>query len=926
MSIDLQQLFEKAPGCFLVLAPDSPRFTILAVTDAYLLATMTQRSGIIGRALFEVFPDNPDDPAATGTRNLTASLDRAIELRIPDTMAVQKYDIPRPDAEGGAFEERYWSPVNTPVLDENGEVAYLIHRVEDVTEFVRLRQKDTEQQALAASLLTRAEGMEVEVFRRAQEIQEANRQLRVAHERVAEQTEEIRHTNETLEARIAERTAELEAATNSLRNSRRAALSVAEDAIAATRKAEESSDKLRREAAERKQAEEAMRLSEERYRSLFDTLIEGFCIIEVLFDAEDRPIDYRFLEMNPAFEEQTGLRNVRGKLMRELAPENEAHWYEIYGKVALTGEPARFVDEAKALNRWYDVSAYRVGGVQSRKVAILFNDISEAKRAEEALRESERRYSALFANKINGMAHCRIITDEQGRPVDYRILQVNDAYEQITGVKKADIEGRRVKEVFPDIENYAFDYIGVYGKIALQGGEILFEEFFEATHQYLSVYAYSPLPGEFAAIFTDVTERKREEEELQRAKELAEAATRVKSQFLANMSHELRTPMTGVLGMLDLALSGHLEAEQREFIDIAHTSARSLVRILNDILDLTKIEAGKFSIEEKPFSVRKCVEQTYNILLPVAKGKGIDLDVTVADDVPETLLGDQTRLNQILTNLAGNAVKFTGKGKVEIRVAALDYAPGGKREVSFTVADTGIGIPDDKKDLLFGSFSQVDESHSRVYGGTGLGLAISKEVVERMGGTIGFTSEAGKGSTFYCTIPFGEAVSQGDVIPASGKQATAGGVPRVQEAILPRLLVAEDDPVIRRVLGNMLQRSNYEIDFAENGLKAVEMWENGEFDLILMDVQMPCMNGFEATSALREKERSRGGHIPIVAMTAHALKEDEDRCIAAGMDAYISKPIDFKATLKLIGETLKKHVRDLGGEQEHTESPRTLQS
>jgi PAS domain S-box-containing protein len=412
-------------------------------------------------------------------------------------------------------------------------------------------------------------------------------------------------------------------------------------------------------------------------------------------------------------------------------------------------------------------------------------------------------------------------------------------------------------------------------------------------------------PVQMTGVCWDITERKHAEEEMQQAKEAAEAATRVKSQFLANMSHELRTPMTGVLGMLDLAIEGPLEAKQRGFIETAQTSARSLVRILNDILDLTKIEAGKLSIENKPFPIRTCMENIFNIFIPVAKGKGLDFYFTVADNVPRYLVGDQTRLSQVLTNLAGNAVKFTEKGALVMGVVAGGITLGGKREVTFTVTDTGIGIPEDKMDQLFRIFSQVDESHTREYGGTGLGLAISKEIVERMGGTIRFTSTEGKGSSFTFTIPFVEAETVCDDILETVKTVTVLGVPNVEEITIPRLLIAEDDPTIRQILGNMLQRLNHEVCFAENGKIAVDMWEGGKFDLILMDIQMPLMNGFDATASIREKESSRGGHTPIIAMTAHASKDDEKRCLAAGMDVYISKPIDFKKTLQLIGDIIK---------------------
>ena len=523
---------------------------------------------------------------------------------------------------------------------------------------------------------------------------------------------------------------------------------------------------------------------------------------------------------------------------------------------------------------------------------------AERKRVSTALHECEGRFQLL----IDGIKDYAISMLD----IDGRVSSWNEGAKRLKGWDEQEILGRHFSLFYPEDAiasghpEHALEIAMAEGRFAEEGWRVRKDgSKFMADVIITTIHDESGNLQGFSKVTRDITERLRAET-LQQAKDLAEAATATKSQFLANMSHELRTPMTGVMGMLDLALLGNLEEEQREFIEIAQTSARSMVRILNDILDLTKIEAGKFSIISKPFSIRKCVENACNIFFPLARKKGLDLNCAVADNVPETLAGDQARLNQVLTNLAGNAVKFTEKGKVEIRVATGGSVSGAKREVSFTVTDTGIGIPDDKQDLLFRSFSQVDESHSRSYGGTGLGLAISKEIVERMGGTISFTSEEGKGSTFSCTIPFGEVEVEHDAGFTLVETA-----PLTEAIIKPRLLVAEDEPVTRQFLGFFLQRANFETDFAENGQKVVEMWENGEYDLILMDVQMPLMTGFEATAAIREKERTRSGHIPIIAMTAHALKEDEKRCLDAGMDAYISKPIDFMACLQLIRETLK---------------------
>jgi PAS domain S-box-containing protein len=392
---------------------------------------------------------------------------------------------------------------------------------------------------------------------------------------------------------------------------------------------------------------------------------------------------------------------------------------------------------------------------------------------------------------------------------------------------------------------------------------------------------------------------------LRLAKESAESTARLKSQFLVNMSHELRTPMTGILGMLQLALEEDLTPVLRESLEMTRSSANSLLRILNDILDMAKFEAGKLLIEEKPFSLRECITQAVDIIAPEVRRKRLDFAISVAEEVPERVVGDNVRVRQVLLNLMGNAVKFTDGGSVKVLVSAGRVTADGKRNFTFSIKDTGIGIPDDKKKLLFRAFSQVDASLSRKFGGTGLGLAISKEIVELMGGTISFVSENGMGTVFSFTIPLGTADLEHDVPSLAESLSSEAMTLTMEGERIPYILLAEDDSIIQQVLELMLKNSNFNIDIAEDGLKALEMWEKGEYDLVLMDIQMPRLSGYEVTSIIREKERERGGHTPIIAMTAHARKEDEDSCLAAGMDAYISKPIDFKKCLRVIGKIIK---------------------
>jgi CheY-like chemotaxis protein/nitrogen-specific signal transduction histidine kinase len=399
-------------------------------------------------------------------------------------------------------------------------------------------------------------------------------------------------------------------------------------------------------------------------------------------------------------------------------------------------------------------------------------------------------------------------------------------------------------------------------------------------------------------------------EKLRQEKVLAHATSQAKSQFLANMSHELRTPMTGILGMLQLALGENLAPLTRSYLQSTMKSANSLLRILNDILDMSKFEAGKLTIEERPFSLQGCISEVVNNITPEILRKGLDFVVSVDKDMSNIIVGDELRLKQVLINLIANAVKFTDKGKVELRVTSERGASDGKRKLTFAISDTGIGVPDDKKEVLFQTFSQVDASHSRRYGGTGLGLAISKSIVELMGGTISFESEAGVGSTFSFTIPLKETDLEHDAL-STDDWILPEVITTFKEREKLRVLLAEDDSTIREVLGRLLKAENYDVDFAEDGLKAVEMWEKGGYDIVLMDVQMPRLDGFGASRAIRKKEEEHGGHTPIVAMTAHALKDDEENCLAAGMDAYFSKPIDFKKSLQVIGDIIKQTATPL---------------
>ena len=655
--------------------------------------------------------------------------------------------------------------------------------------------------------------------------------------------------------------------------------------------------------------------------------------------------------------------------------------------------------------------------------------IAERERADAAIRASEALNRSIMASALD----CVISIDSQGR-----ILEFNPAAERTFDYTREEAIGQDMAAliVAPALrERYRLglaNYLAT-GQSAILGKRIEISALRKTGAEFPVELAVTCIQHRgttaFTAFLRDITERKRAEEELNKAKEAAEAANLAKSHFLANMSHEIRTPINGIMGMTELALDTALTDEQRGLLNTVKESSDTLLALINDILDFSKIEAGKLDLDPVNFDLREGLEDTMLSLAVRAHQKGLELACHVPPEVPDALMGDPGRLRQVVMNLVGNAIKFTESGEVALHAAVKSRT---ETEVClhFTVADTGIGIPPGKQELIFEAFIQGDSSTTRHYGGTGLGLAICSELIELMGGIIWVESELGQGSRFHFTVRFGlqknpvpkisleqlhlqdlpvlvvddnatnrrvleellntwemkpVAVESGEAALAAIQRGLAANAPfavALLDAAMPgmdgftlaeeikkyaqfsggvvmmlssaaqledagrcrslgipayltkpvkqsdlldailtalgkapacsrrispglsafakkhrkalRVLLAEDNPVNQRLARRILEKWGHTVVVAANGKKALAAWEREVFDLILMDVQMPEMSGLETTAAIRERERTTGKHLPIIAMTAHALKGDRERCLAAGMDAYVPKPIDPK--------------------------------
>ncbi|MFV0347791.1 MAG: PAS domain S-box protein [Halodesulfovibrio sp.] len=635
---------------------------------------------------------------------------------------------------------------------------------------------------------------------------------------------------------------------------------------------------------ERKRAEEAALSA----RDIFMNIPSGLFIYQY-----SPPDTLTLVNANPTAEKLTGvtLKEWMGREFREIWPSAEgAGMFEAVSSPLRTrqdfvAEEMHYADER--LSGAFQVHSFML---PENRLGVAFQDITERKRAHLAVQESSEQYRAFFEDNHSVMF---ILDSANGA-----ILDANKAAEQFYGYPREYMKGRSVAI----LNQYSASRLkNTLRGLARQRITSIIARHKLANGEWRDVEVYS---GPFTvhghkrliSIVHDITERKKNEEALAAAKESAEQANRAKSEFVANISHEVRTPLSGLMGMLQLLLTTPLDNEQEGYIDTALKSSKNLLQVLNDVLDFSKMEAGKLTIESREFSISDLLSQCTDLFRHQAVAKGLALTHRVIPPVDASYLGDELRIRQILLNLIGNAIKFTERGSVHVEMAVRQLPEQGAAQLDITVRDTGIGIPRAKLNAIFDAFTQVDGSISRKYTGTGLGLAIVKRLVDLMQGSIRVESRPGKGATVYASVQLGLTEATCPEICAEPEA----------EANLPpmRVLIVEDEAVNRYMASRLLETMGHTVTVAENGSEALEQLRNTPFDLVLMDIQMPIMNGLEAVGHIRNfRGMVNPPDIPVIALSAHASNVDREKALEHGMDEYIVKPYEvaeMKRTLHVV--------------------------
>lgn len=642
-------------------------------------------------------------------------------------------------------------------------------------------------------------------------------------------------------------------------------------------------------------AEASLRESEARYRALIETMSYG---------VEEIDLDGRIVFSNKSHHSLLGYSpgELEGRFMWDLEEDKEARrklkeFYEFIKRARPWPEPyesrnvrrdGTAVDVHVDWNYKFDENGALAGFIS------VITDITERKAAEIALRESDEKFRTAFEASPDAI-HINRLSD--GLYVD-----VNQGFTNLTGYAHAEAVGRTSLDI--DIWEDQRDRDELVRQLNEQGYcENLETSFRKKDGSVISALmsARVILLGEelhTLSVTRDISNMKQVEQELRQAKEQAESASKSKSSFLANMSHEIRTPLNGILGMLQLMQSTKLDDEQVVYATAAVQSTERLNRLLSDILDISRVEAGRLEIISVPMDLGVTLRQVEELFTPAARQLGVVFTSRMAPDVPHALLGDAARLQQVLTNLVGNAFKFTQGGSVAVEVACLPSPEADRIRLLFSISDTGTGIPDDVLGSLFKPFTQATDGYTRQQQGAGLGLSICKRLVELMGGTISVESELGKGTTIYFTLKFGMSKSSESFETSMGRTHS---VPL--EGL--RILVAEDDRVSALCAGRLLERVGCRVKVVGDGRQVLETLRTKPFDIVLMDVQMPVMNGMDAAKAIRNGEvNERVRNIPIIALTSYAMAGDREKFLADGMDGYVSKPMDRQAVLDEIDRVL----------------------
>lgn len=515
----------------------------------------------------------------------------------------------------------------------------------------------------------------------------------------------------------------------------------------------------------------------------------------------------------------------------------------------------------------------------------------------ERLTASEEQFHALFDAMAEGAVLHRMLYDQEGIPSNYLVEEVNLSYQEILGLSREEVLGKPATEVYRSAYP---PYLQEYATVVATGQACSFESYVAGFERHFRISACRIGPERFATVFTDITAQKWHEETLRNTMNQLKEANEAKSRFLAVMSHEIRTPLNGISGMVQLLRDMEMPPLQREFLDNIDTSAESLLSVINDILDFSKIEAGRMELEAVAFQPLKLLNDNLRVMRLRAQAKGLLLSLVYDDTLPAALLGDPHRIAQVLTNLVNNAIKFTASGEITVRVGCKRIDDDTVL-CSFAVKDSGIGMDEMTQKTIFEPFIQADSSTTRKYGGTGLGLAICRQLVELMNGSISVSSSPGQGSTFSFTVP----LKRGEVPEAAVEEAEEGEG-SIDRAL--RILVAEDQPINQRFVAEILRKKGHTPLLAANGQEALELWQQEPVDLVLMDIQMPVMDGLKALAAIRAHEDVTRRHTPIVALTAHAIVGDRERLLNAGFDGYLPKPLQVASLFEEMARVME-HIR-----------------